>query len=206
MGNEINVFIKLMDGGKLPEYISVNSAGCDLYATENMILQPGETKVMPLNFIMAMDNNVEAQVRPRSGLSLKTYLRIPNSPGTIDSDYRNVVGIILENTYNISCLPYQIIEDPGLLDKLNKEYRGIKLGDYLKQEKGIDISAYGNRGIFNEIIYIDNNGYPFGTLYIKKGDRIAQMVFAEYKKANFVIHPNPELIGKNRGGGFGHSG
>lgn len=206
MENEINVFIKLMDGGKLPEYISVNAAGCDLYATEDMVLRPGEIKVMPLNFVMAMGNNVEAQVRPRSGLSLKTHLRVPNSPGTIDSDYRDVVGVILENTYNISCLPYQIIEEPGLLEKLNREYCAVKLGDYLKQEKGIDLSGYGHQEIFREIIYIDDKGYPFGTLYIKKGERIAQMVFTEYKKANFVIHTNPRLIGKNRGGGFGHTG
>ncbi len=92
MENKVNVYIKVSENGKLPSYGSLNAAGCDLYATKDMEIKPGETKVMPLNFIMAMDENLEAQIRPRSGLSLKTNLRVPNSPGTIDSDYRDTVG------------------------------------------------------------------------------------------------------------------
>jgi dUTP pyrophosphatase len=212
MNNLVNVFIRMNEGGKLPEYISINSAGCDLYATEDMMLKPGETKLMPLNFVMAMGKNIEAQIRPRSGLSLKTDLRVSNSPGTIDSDYRNVVGVILQNTYNIACLAYRIAENPNLLFELNDRYQAIALGEYLKSVKNNktfqqNMSKIQNiYKILKETIYIDNNGYPLGTIFIKKGERIAQMVFSEYKRANFVCHPSPESIGEDRGGGFGHSG
>jgi dUTP pyrophosphatase len=212
MDNIINVFIRMGEGGTLPEYISINAAGCDLYATEDMALTPGETKLMPLNFVMAMGKDIEAQIRPRSGLSLKTDLRISNSPGTIDSDYRNVVGVILQNTYNIACLPYRIAENPNLLNELNDKYSAVELGEYLKTIKGVQIFRQNDHEIHNmskilrEIIYIDNSGYPLGTIFIKKGERIAQMVFSEYKRANFIHHLSPESIGEDRGGGFGHSG
>lgn len=55
-------------------------------------------------------------------------------------------------------------------------------------------------------IYLDEKGNPYGTIYINKGERIAQMVFKEYKIANFIECENPKEIGENRGGGFGHTG
>ena len=94
MKNKIDVYIKVEGYGRIPEYASENAAGCDLYATEDMAIRPGETKIMPMDFIVAFPPEIEAQIRPRSGLSLKTDLRIPNGPGTIDSDYRDKVGII----------------------------------------------------------------------------------------------------------------
>ena len=106
-----DVYIKLLENGKVPKYQSEIAAGCDVYAANDMVLLPGETKVIPLNFIMAMEENVEAQVRPRSGLSLKTDIRLANCVGTIDSDYRDIVGVIVKNTYNPSTLPYRILKD-----------------------------------------------------------------------------------------------
>lgn len=205
MKNLIDVYIKVEDGGKIPQYSSVHAAGCDLYATEDMALRPGETKVMPLNFIIAIDKEMEAQIRPRSGLSLKTDLRIPNNPGTIDSDYRNIVGVIIQNTYNISNLPYQIAGDPGLLFKLQEEYREISLHEYITDYKKFKLHEFHMSSILNQPIYIDKDGNPFGTIYIKKGERIAQMVFSEYKRAAFIPHPDPASIGEDRGGGFGHT-
>jgi dUTP pyrophosphatase len=206
--NTIDVYIKVQKEGRIPEYGSKSAAGCDLYATEDMAIRPGEIKLMPLGFIMAIDAEMEAQIRPRSGLSLKTDLRLPNSPGTIDSDYRDSVSVIFQNTYNISNLPYEIAENPELLKKLKSEYKEIDLADYLTKIKNIDSSGYEklSMSILNEKIYIDNNLNPLGTIYIKKGERIAQMVFSEYKRANFIEHNNPKEIGYDRGGGFGHTG
>ncbi len=96
MENYIDVYIKVEGEGKIPVYASKHAAGCDLFATEDMAVRPGETKIMPLHFSMAIGSDLEAQIRPRSGLSLKTQLRLPNSPGTIDSDYRDMVGVILQ--------------------------------------------------------------------------------------------------------------
>lgn len=204
--NTVDVYIKIQGEGRIPEYSSIHAAGCDLYATEDMIIRPGEIKLMPLGFIMAIDAEMEAQVRPRSGLSLKTDLRISNSPGTIDSDYRDFVSVILQNTYNISNLPYEIAENTELLKKLETEYKEIDLSQYLSKIKGIEISEYEKLSILNEKIYVDSNLNPLGTIYIKKGERIAQMVFSEYKRANFIKHHNPKEIGHDRGGGFGHTG
>lgn len=206
MKNSIDVYIKVDDEGKIPQYASKHAAGCDLYATGDMAIRPGETKIMPLNFTMAINADMEAQIRPRSGLSLKTGLRIPNGPGTIDSDYRDTVGVILQNTYNIANLPYQIAQKPQILEDLYKNYREVELLEYLSLYKGDALTEIARLHIAGQKIYIDDKGNPYGTIYINKGERIAQMVFCEYKRANFIPHTDPREIGDDRGGGFGHTG
>ena len=204
MENEINVYIRVEGEGSLPVYASAHSAGCDLFATRDMAIRPGETKIMPLDFNMAIDPKFEAQIRPRSGLSLKTELRIPNGPGTIDSDYRDTVGVIIQNTFNIANLPYQIAADPEILEDLYRNYTEIELLGYLAQgERALPAASL---AIAGQKLYLDKRGNPYGTIYIKKGERIAQMIFCEYKRANFIPHPDPREIGEDRGGGFGHTG
>lgn len=165
MDNNINIHIKIQKDGVMPTYGSENAAGCDLYATEDMVVRPGEKKIMPLNFIMAMPPEIEAQIRPRSGLSLKTSLRLPNSVGTIDSDYRNIVGVIIENIYNISNLPYEIAINPKLLEEIQENYIEISLKDYLKSE---GYSLNNELSISDEKILLDKQSNPYGTIYIKK--------------------------------------
>ncbi|MEN6313441.1 MAG: aminotransferase [Clostridiaceae bacterium] len=206
MKNSIDVYIKVDVGGKIPQYASKHAAGCDLYATEDMVIRPGETKIMPLNFIMALDADMEAQIRPRSGLSLKTELRIPNGPGTVDSDYRDTVGVILQNIYNIANLPYQIAQSPDILEELYRNYKEVELRDYLTLHRGIELTPAAGLHIAGQKIYIDDRNNPYGTIYIKKGERIAQMIFCRYERANFILHPDPKEIGEDRGGGFGHTG
>lgn len=198
-----NVYIKLLEYGKVPEYQSKNAAGCDVYAAADMVLLPGETKVIPLNFIMAMPEDIEAQIRPRSGLSLKTDIRLANCVGTVDSDYRNNVGVIIQNTYNPATLPYQIMANKDILEDLKNNYKVVKLKDCL--EDLVYLEDY-NLPILERVCYMDKNGNPYGTIYIKKGERIAQIIFSKVERAKFVIHNNPEEIGHNRGGGFGHTG
>jgi len=206
MKNSIDVYIKVDGGGKIPQYASKHAAGCDLYATGDMVIRPGETKIMPLNFIMALDADMEAQIRPRSGLSLKTDLRIPNGPGTVDSDYRDTVGVILQNIYNIANLPYQIAQSPDILEDLYRNYKEVELRDYLTLHRGIELTPAAGLHIAGQKIYIDDMNNPYGTIYIKKGERIAQMIFCRYERANFILHPDPKEIGEDRGGGFGHTG
>ncbi len=201
-----DVYINVTGDGKIPQYASKHAAGCDLFATKDMAIRPGETKIMPLDFTMAIDPDMEAQIRPRSGLSLKTQLRLPNGPGTIDSDYRDTVGVLLQNTYNIANLPYQIAAEPKVLEDLFSNYKEVSLETYLTQHCGMPLKEASRLDIVKEKIYIDELGNPYGTIYIKKGERIAQMVFCEYKRANFIEHPNPREIGEDRGGGFGHTG
>lgn len=83
---------------QLPAYQTSHSAGADVYACldEDMVLKPMEIKLVPSGFCMEIPEGYEAQIRPRSGLGAKG-ISIPNAPGTIDSDYRGEVKIILIN-------------------------------------------------------------------------------------------------------------
>ncbi len=90
-------FEKLRDDVKLPEYKNFGDAGMDVYLPEDVVIFPGETTLVPLGFKVAIPQGYELQVRPRSGLSLKSKFRVANSPGTIDAGYREEVGVILEN-------------------------------------------------------------------------------------------------------------
>jgi len=84
---------------ELPRYMSGGAAGMDLYAAvkEDTVIAPGEVKLIPTGIHIAVPHGYEAQVRPRSGLALKNGVTVLNSPGTVDSDYRNEVGVILAN-------------------------------------------------------------------------------------------------------------
>lgn len=83
----------------LPEYSTDFSAGMDLKANldEAITLEPGKRILVPTGLYMELPHNYEAQIRPRSGLALKKGITVLNTPGTIDSDYRGEVGIILVN-------------------------------------------------------------------------------------------------------------
>lgn len=83
----------------LPAYATADSAGMDLLAAveEDLVLAPGERRLVPTGIAIALPPGSEAQVRPRSGLALKHGLTVLNAPGTIDADYRGEVGVILIN-------------------------------------------------------------------------------------------------------------
>ncbi|MEF2244510.1 MULTISPECIES: dUTP diphosphatase [unclassified Paenibacillus] len=130
----------------LPQKMSEWAAGFDLHAAvaEDVVLNPGQRQLIPTGFSMAMPANMEAQIRPRSGLAYKHGITSLNSPGTIDADYRGEVKVLLIN---------------------------------LGQE-------------------------PF---VIKRGERIAQMVFQTLPSVQIV--ETDELPDTVRGsGGFGHTG
>jgi len=87
------------EGVPVPKYMSHAAAGMDIYAAvdKEIILKPGERKLIPTGFKMSIPEGVEAQIRPRSGLALKNGISVLNTPGTIDADYRGEVGVILIN-------------------------------------------------------------------------------------------------------------
>ena len=87
------------EGVPLPKYMSHSASGMDLYAAvdDEITLKPGERKLIPTGFKMALPEGYEAQVRPRSGLAVKNGISVLNTPGTIDEDYRGEVGVILIN-------------------------------------------------------------------------------------------------------------
>ncbi len=88
---------RLNERAKLPRYAHEGDAGMDIYASESVTLLPGESKMIPTGITLRIPQGYEIQVRPRSGLSLNTRLRLPNSPGTIDSGYRDELKILMWN-------------------------------------------------------------------------------------------------------------
>jgi dUTP pyrophosphatase len=83
----------------LPEYATEHAAGADLRAaiTEAIELQPGAVIAVPTNLAIELPPHLEAQIRPRSGLALRHGITLPNSPGTIDADYRGEILVIMAN-------------------------------------------------------------------------------------------------------------
>ncbi|MDD5679976.1 MAG: dUTP diphosphatase [Candidatus Omnitrophica bacterium] len=130
----------------LPRYATSGSSGMDIYAAVNgeVIVKPGDIKLIPAGFYLAIPPGYEAEIRPRSGLALKHGITVVNSPGTIDSDFRGLVCIILTN--------------------IGKE-----------------------------------------SYTIKRGDRIAQMVFKESIQAELDVREELDDT-KRSAGGFGHTG
>lgn len=98
----ITVAIKRIRPGTdtpFPCYMTSHSAGLDLYAdiSEDIVLHPGARALVPTGIALALPDGYEAQIRPRSGLALKHGITLVNSPGTIDSDYRGEIGVIMIN-------------------------------------------------------------------------------------------------------------
>lgn len=85
------------EDAKMPTYAHLTDAGMDIYLTEDVTIHPGETKLIPTGIKVALPFGYELQVRPKSGRSLKSKLRIANTPGTIDAGYRDEIGIIVDN-------------------------------------------------------------------------------------------------------------
>ena len=108
MTNKVDLKIKKLENFDndlaLPSYETLGAAGADIRASigkgEEMVLKPGERILVPTGISMEIPLGYEVQVRPRSGLSFKTGLMVVNSPGTIDSDYRGEVKVILGNWGN----------------------------------------------------------------------------------------------------------
>ncbi|MFH1594545.1 MAG: dUTP diphosphatase [Candidatus Omnitrophota bacterium] len=98
----IRVDIKREDHAKdlpLPRYITAGSSGMDLYADVKGVLMigPGEIKLVSCGIYLSIPEGFEAEIRPRSGLALKHGITLVNTPGTIDSDYRGLISLIMTN-------------------------------------------------------------------------------------------------------------
>ena len=105
----ISIEIKRLPHGEglpLPSYASAGAAGLDVVAAENLTLAPGARHAVTTGFAIAIPEGYEVQVRPRSGLALKHGITCLNTPGTIDSDYRGEVRVILAN---LGAEPFEIV-------------------------------------------------------------------------------------------------
>ncbi|MGA1845888.1 dUTP diphosphatase [Deferribacter abyssi] len=93
----LKIRIKCSEKDLVPEYKSLGSSGMDLRSAVDEIIPSGKFKLIPTGVYIELPNGFEAQVRPRSGLALKHGITVLNTPGTIDSDYRGEIKVILVN-------------------------------------------------------------------------------------------------------------
>ena len=165
---------------KIPQYAHIDDSGLDLYALDDYTIAPGETKLIPTGIKVALPPGYELQVRPKSGRSLKTKLRIANTPGTIDAGYRDEIGVIIENV------------DPPI--------RAIHPREQIVTDRE-------NKSTIVEQLPITSGDIEFGQSYtIGKGEKFAQLVLSEVPKAAFFRVDSVNEIGDNRNGGFGSTG
>ncbi len=132
MNSQPTIYIeRLREEAKLPFYVHEGDAGMDVCAANDVLLAPGESKLIPTGLILHIPRGYEVQVRPRSGLSLKTRLRLPNSPGTIDSGFKDELHVVMHNS------SYENQHLGECLDCNEKENRQgvyqIKAGDRIAQ-------------------------------------------------------------------------
>jgi dUTP pyrophosphatase len=132
------------EGLPLPARATEHAAGLDVVAAEGVTLEPGQRYAVATGFALAIPHGYEIQVRPRSGLALKHGITCLNSPGTIDSDYRGEVKVILAN---LGSEPFEVRRGeriaqlvPALV--LNADFREVKaLG-----ETGRGVGGFGSTG------------------------------------------------------------
>lgn len=121
---------------KIPLYANDTDAGMDIYALEDITINPGETVLIKTGLKVAIPVGYELQVRPKSGRALKTKLRVANTPGTIDSGYRDEIGVIIENIeHPIQNIEYEFNEKgtPIIKSILHGKSYTINKGDKFAQ-------------------------------------------------------------------------
>jgi dUTP pyrophosphatase len=125
----------------LPKYATDGSAGMDICAAvdQDIEIKPGETSLIPSGFIIELPHGHEAQIRPRSGLAVKHRIGILNSPGTIDSDYRGEVKIILTN---FGTKPFIIHRGDRIAQMIVSKYERVEW----KEASSLNGSARGDGG------------------------------------------------------------
>ena len=102
MAEQVKIKVQRMEGNEdlpLPKYMSDGASGMDLFAavTDTMVIPAGEVALVPTGIRIALPEGFEAQIRPRSGLAARNGVGLLNSPGTIDSDYRGEIKIVMFN-------------------------------------------------------------------------------------------------------------
>lgn len=177
----MNVKVKrLNNAAVIPQYAKPGDSGFDLVATEDVIIAPGETALVPTGLAFEIPDGYELQIRPRSGVTYKTKLRVANTPGTVDSSFRGEVKVIIDN-----------IEPP--IYESN--------GSYAYTDVVVTMD-----GLNDDTTFAKTHAFMSGTHYIPKGTRIAQGVIAPVIHAN-LVETDDELTETERGtGGFGHTG
>lgn len=206
--------VALLEGSELIKKSTPGSSGYDLVAREGIVLAPGETKLISTGLLVAPPEGYEIQIRPRSGRSLKSRLVVANAPGTIDSDYRDELKIIVRNDFCQWELATLLATRSPLLKQFGVPSGTISLKEWIAlhpAQYGQDelMKAFLERGWgVEERLLLAQDGHLWGSIVIEAGERIAQAVLTKSYDMDWD-EMTPEAFkafGTNRGGGFGHTG
>jgi dUTP pyrophosphatase len=144
----MKVEIKLLSElARHPEKMSTNSSGYDLYSAnqESITLNPGEIKLIPTGIALSLPGGYEAQIRPRSGLAIRHGIGVLNSPGTIDSDYRGEIRVIL---FNFSQEGYVIEAGMRIAQMVIARYENVYFEEVCElSETGRGAGGFGHTGV-----------------------------------------------------------
>ena len=143
MNKKLKVNIQVLNKSvKIPVYQSSEASGFDLtaYVKDNFIIKPKEYQVVPTGLIMKIPKGYEGQIRPRSGLAAKNGITVLNSPGTIDSDYRGEIKIIL---INLGIKEFLILPGMRVAQMVISPTTQVKLNVFAKIKSD---TARGNKG------------------------------------------------------------
>lgn len=173
-------FKPLSEDLEAPFYRHRGDAGMDVCAADDYLIMPGQTVLISTNLAVELPEGYELQVRPRSGLSLKTNLIIANSPGTIDAGFRDEIKIIVHNNSDLSLALHTAEKAAPEVEKIHSE-----LGEVCVYDP-------------------DVKDAPHGAYKINRGDRIAQIVLAPIYQ--LIWCESDDVVEFDRKGGFGHSG
>lgn len=170
-------FKRLTDTAVIPTKAHPTDSGFDLYADETVIIEPGQTVVVKTGIAVVLPQGYEASVRPRSGITSRTKLRV--QLGTVDNAYRGDIGIIVDNIAQ----PLKYVNDDGVVAAPKRSYM-----------QGLDGST------ISVIKFYDDGSYV-----IQRGDKLAQLVVSPV--ATFAGVEITDLDNTDRGGnGFGSTG
>lgn len=179
--NTINIKL-LSENATVPTRAYPTDSGLDLYAAEDVIIAPGESVIVKTDIAISLAPGYEATVRPRSGITSKTKLRVPI--GTIDQPYRGNIGVMVDN-----------------INQKAVEFRASNNGVRLVQQQSNYYKTIDGRG------KIDNDVRIYeGTYLIRKGDKIAQMVIAPIVTPEVNVVSEFETETSRGANGFGSSG
>lgn len=154
------------ENAKLPTYATDGSAAMDIYSPEEYTIAPGETIIIPTGIKVDIPKGYALLIQPRSGVSRKTKLRIPNTPGLIDSDYHEEIGVIIENIDPPlkDADPYPDVYDHGPeLSKLYGSSYTIGKGERFAQMRLIEVPMVNWIPVSSLGDFENNHGSGFGS-------------------------------------------
>lgn len=157
------------ENAKLPTYATNGSGAMDIYSPEEVTLRPGECKIIPVGIKVAIPHGYALLIQPRSGLSRKIKLRIPNSPGLIDEDYHEEIGVIIENIDPPLKEANIITNGDGTIEDANLYGSDITIGkgERFAQMRLVEVPRVKWREVNSLGTQIEDHGKGFGSTGVK---------------------------------------